>query len=114
MDGVFFWKMVALEVGKQKTSFEWLYQKTKVAKGTFSSWKTRNLLPRADVAFKIAEALGVTVEYLLTGREQYKQISNIPVQAVMEEIAKELVFFDPFDLETLRTLVSTMTRRYQP
>jgi transcriptional regulator with XRE-family HTH domain len=113
MDGVFFWKMVAFEVGKQKTSFEWLYRKTKVAKGTFSSWKTRNVLPRADEAFKIAEALGVTVEYLLTGREQNKQISNIPVHTIMEEIAKELVFFDTFDLETLKTLISTMARRYR-
>ena len=113
MDGVFFWKMVAFEVGKQKTSFEWLYRKTKVAKGTFSSWKTRNVLPRADEAFRIAEALGVTVEYLLTGREQNKQISNIPVHTIMEEIAKELVFFDSFDLETLKTLISTMAQRYR-
>ena len=113
MDGVFFCKMVAFEVGKQKTSFEWLYLKTKVAKGTFSSWKTRNVLPRADEAFRIAEALGVTVEYLLTGREQNKQISNIPVHTIMEEIAKELVFFDSFDLETLKTLISTMAQRYR-
>ena len=113
MVGVFFWKMVAFEVGKQKTSFEWLYRKTKVAKGTFSSWKTRNVLPRADEAFRIAEALGVTVEYLLTGREQNKQISNIPVHTIMEEIAKELVFFDSFDLETLKTLISTMAQRYR-
>ena len=114
MDGIFFWEMVALEVGKQKTSFEWLYQKTKVAKGTFSSWKTRKILPRADVAFKIAEALGVTVEYLLTGREQYKQVSNLFVHTIMEEIAKELAFFDTFDLETLRLLISSMSRRYRP
>ena len=113
MDGVFFWKMVAFEVGKQKTSFEWLYRKTKVAKGTFSSWKTRNILPRADVAFRIAKALEVTVEYLLTGKDQHEQISNLPVHTAMEEIAKELVFFDTFDLETLRTLISSMALRYR-
>ena len=114
MDGIFFWKMVALEVGRQKTSFEWLYQKTKVPKGTFSSWKTRNILPRADVALRIAEALGVTVEYLLTGKEQNKHISNLPVHTAMEEIAKDLVFFDPFDLETLRNLITSMAQRYRP
>jgi transcriptional regulator with XRE-family HTH domain len=114
MNGNFFWEMADLEVKKQKTSFEWLYQKTKTAKGTFSSWKTRNALPRADVAFKIAEALGVTVEYLLTGREQAKPVSNMPVHAIIEEITKELVFFDPFDLETLRILISSMARRYRP
>ena len=113
MDGSFFWEMVTLEVGRQKTSFEWLYQKAKVAKGTFSSWKTRNILPRVDTAFRIAEALGVTVEYLLTGMEQKKHISNMPVHTIMEEISKELVFFDPVDLETLRIFISSMARRYR-
>ena len=113
MDGIFFWELVALEVKKQNTSFEWLYQKTKVPKGTFSSWRTRSILPRADVAYKIAEALGVTVEYLLTGREQCKEVSNIPIHTIMEEIAKELVFFDPFDLDTLKILISSMAKRYR-
>jgi len=113
MDGVFFWDMVALEVSRQKTSFEWLYRKTKVAKGTFSSWKTRNILPRADIAYKIAESLGVTVEYLLTGREQPTQISNMPINHFMEEIAKELVFFDQIDIENLRILISSMAHRYR-
>ena len=113
MDGIFFWEMVALEVERQKTSFEWLYRKTKVSKGTFSSWKTRNIVPRADVAYKIADSLGVTVEYLLSGREQTNQISNLPVHLFMQEIAKELVFFDSIDLETLRITISSMSQRYR-
>jgi transcriptional regulator with XRE-family HTH domain len=113
MDGIFFWKMVALEVEKQKTSFEWLYRKTKVAKGTFSSWKTRKIIPRADAAYKIADALGVTVEYLLTGSDQNKQTSNMPVHKLLDEISKEIVFFDPFDLETLKLMISSMSRRYR-
>ena len=105
--------MVALEVKKQKTSFEWLYQKTKVAKGTFSSWKTRDMFPRVDVAHRIAEALGVSVEYLLTGMEHSKQDPNLSVRVFMEKIAKDLVFFDRHDLETLKTLISSMARRYR-
>ena len=103
--------MVSHEVEKQNTSFEWLYKKTKIAKGTFSSWKTRNIFPRVDAAFRIAEALGVSVEYLLTGREKTKQVSNDLALTVMEEIAKDIVFFDPFDLETLKVLISSMARR---
>ena len=113
MDGKFFWDMVALEVERQKTSFEWLYRKTKVAKGTFSSWKTRSMFPRVDAAYKIAEALGVSVEYLLTGKDQLKQTSNMPVHTAMEEIAKEIVFFDHFDLETLKAMISSMALRYR-
>ena len=107
--------MVTLEVERQKTSFEWLYQKTKVSKGTFSSWKTRKLFPRVDVAFRIAEALGVSIEYLLTGKEQMKKASNSSAHAaVIEKIAKELVFFDHFDLENLKTLISSMSKRHRP
>ena len=113
MDGSFFWDLVTLEVEKQKTSFEWLYRKTKIAKGTFSSWKARKMFPRADVAYKIAEALGVSLEYLLTGREQAKHTANNPSQHLMEEAAKDLVFFDHFDLETLKTMISSMAKRYR-
>jgi len=113
MDGSFFWDMVALEVERQQTSFEWLYRKTKVAKGTFSSWKSRKMYPRADIAYKIAEALGVSVEYLLTGRQQLKQSSNTTIYAaVIDEIAQNLVFFDSFDLETVKALASSMAKRY--
>ncbi|MFP3040567.1 helix-turn-helix domain containing protein [Treponema primitia] len=58
MNAEFFWKMVKREVDRQQTSFEWLYRKTGIPKGTFSSWKTRNIIPRADEAYLIAEALG--------------------------------------------------------
>ena len=112
MDGSFFWDMVALEVERQKTSFEWLYRKTRVSKGTFSSWRSRKMYPRVDVAFSIAEALGVSVDYLLTGRE--KQAVNIPPHvSFMEEMSKEIIYFDNFDLQTLKSLVVSMARRYR-
>ena len=53
------------------------------------------------------------MEYLLTGRDQHKLISNIPVHTMLEDIAKELVFFDPFDVETLKMLISAMAQRYR-
>jgi transcriptional regulator with XRE-family HTH domain len=69
MDAEVFWKIVKKEVKRQGTSFEWLYRKTGISKGTFSSWKSRNLIPRADDAYRIAGALQVSMEYLLTGKE---------------------------------------------
>lgn len=36
---------------------------------TYSNWKLRNSIPAADIAFKIAQYLNTTVEYLLTGSE---------------------------------------------
>jgi hypothetical protein len=65
MNAEFFWKMVKNEVERQQTSFEWLYRKTQISKGTFSSWKNRNIIPRADEALRIAETLKVSVVKLL-------------------------------------------------
>jgi transcriptional regulator with XRE-family HTH domain len=100
--------MVKREVDRQQTSFEWLYRKTGIPKGTFSSWKTRNIIPRADEAYLIAEALGVSVEYLLSGRDGAGHASN----QSLEEIVKTIVSFDKTDLEAVNALVNAMSKRY--
>ena len=109
MNVEFFWKMVKKEVERQDTSFEWLYRKTNIPKGTFSSWKNRNIIPRADEAFLIADALNVTVEYLLTGSDQPGKSSN----SAANEISGIIPFFDDTDLQTLLASVRAMSVRYQ-
>jgi len=109
MKAEFFWKMVKKEVERQQTSFEWLYRKTKISKGTFSSWKNRNTIPRADEAFLIANALNVSVEYLLTGVDKPRKISN----TILNEITEKIPFFDDYDIQTLLATVRTMSVRYQ-
>ncbi|GHV02354.1 hypothetical protein FACS189485_02550 [Spirochaetia bacterium] len=108
MRPVFFWKIVKKEVDRQKTTFEWLYRKTGIPKGTFSSWKNRNITPRADEAYRIAGALGVSVEYLLTGKDSPAHSSNPP----LEEIIQMVVQFDQNDLEVVSALVKSMSKRY--
>ena len=101
--------MVTKEVEKQRTSFEWLYRKTRIPKGTFSSWKNRNTIPRASEAFRIAQALKVSVEYLLTGADRHIKPSNPAVH----EITETVPFFDDNDLRTLLATVRAMAARYQ-
>ena len=110
MNAEFFWEMVKKEVERQRTSFEWLYRKTNISKGTFSSWKSRNIMPRADEAFLIANALKVSLEYLLTGIDQPVDSST---KTTIHEIAEKIPFFDDYDMETLLATVRTMAVRYQ-
>jgi transcriptional regulator with XRE-family HTH domain len=109
MNAEFFWRMVKTEVEKQRTSFEWLYRKTNIPKGTFSSWKNRNIIPRADEALRIADALKVSVEYLLTGRDRGHSPSNPAIQTITEIIP----FFDDIDLQTLLAAARGMAARYK-
>jgi transcriptional regulator with XRE-family HTH domain len=108
MGADFFWKIVKKEVDRQRTSFEWLCRKTKIPKGTFASWKNRGIIPRADKALCIAEALKVSVEYLLTGVEHNRQPSN----PAAHEIAKTIPLFDDYDLQTLLATAQAMAARY--
>ena len=108
MNAEFFWNMVKKEVERQHTSFEWLYRKTKISKGTFSSWKNRNTIPRADEAYRIANSLNVSVEYLLTCVDQPADASNKAVNKILEIIP----FFDNYDLQTIIATVQAMAIRY--
>ena len=109
MNAEFFWEIVKKEVERQHTSFEWLYRKTLIPKGTFSSWKNRNTILRADEAFLIAKALKVSVEYLLTGVDQPAKASN----KIIHELTETFPFFDDYDLQTLLATVRAMAIRYQ-
>jgi hypothetical protein len=109
MNAEFFWKMVKKEVERQQTSFEWLYRKTQIPKGTFSSWKNRYIIPRADEALSIAEALKVSVEYLLTGAES----QNKPSNPAINEISEIIPFFDDNDIQTILATVRAMAARYR-
>ena len=109
MNAGFFWKMVKKEVTRQHTSFEWLYRKTHISKGTFSSWKNRNIIPRADEALLIARALKVSVEYLLTGAERQKEPSNPAVHELVETVP----LFDDTDQQVLLATARAMAVRYK-
>ena len=43
--------------------------KTGIAQSTLSTWRAKKAFPRADEAYLIAQALNVTVEYLITGKK---------------------------------------------
>jgi hypothetical protein len=66
-------------------------------------------MPRADDALKIADALGVSVEYLLTGTERGGAASNPRIQ----EILTKIIAFDNNDLEAVKSLVNAMAGRYE-
>ena len=63
----------------------WLCSEIAVSSGTMSSWITHDRLPKADLAVKIAKALGVSVEYLVTGDEdEFLQNQETVSQAVSQ------------------------------
>ena len=61
-------RMFKLMDDKRLTQRE-LSKKLDIAQSTISSWKNNNTSPPPEMLISISEFLGVTVEYLLSGRE---------------------------------------------
>lgn len=54
-----------------------LAYKTGINKQTIDNYlSSHNAMPSADAAVKIAKALNTTVEYLITGKKEYKNIES--------------------------------------
>lgn len=98
---------------------------TGISQSTFSNWKARRNLIRGDKAKKIADYFGVSVDYLMTGREREnepKYYLNDETTQVAQEIFenKELrVLFDaardakPEDLKTTYDMLMALKRKEQ-
>jgi transcriptional regulator with XRE-family HTH domain len=69
---------------------------TGITKSTFSDWKSGRSCPKNDKLQKIAEMLGVTVDYLMTGKEIEKERENTLSSKEELDIAKKLdkILFD--------------------
>jgi len=79
-----------------------LSAKSGIAKKTLDGYLgTRASMPPADIAVKIANALGVTVEYLVTGKEK-KQDKLLGLN--IRSIVNILIELNEKDIETIHGL----------
>ncbi|MDR1399535.1 MAG: helix-turn-helix domain-containing protein [Treponema sp.] len=62
-----FWERVNKTIKTRGQKQEWLAEQTGIKYQTLRSWVSKDILPRVDDAVKIAQALEVSVEYLLEG-----------------------------------------------
>jgi len=68
---------------------------------------THNCMPSADAAVRIATALGVTVEYLITGQEWQKRSSS-PLFPDARVILKNLESLNKRDQKIVFNLIKSM------
>ncbi len=75
MTGKVFWQNVNALIKERNTTQEWVCQKCGLVIGTFKNKSSNKTVFDAITAYKIAQALDTTVEYLVTGHDSnpYKQ-----------------------------------------
>ena len=64
-----FWERFNAEIKTQKTTQEWIAKTANVNLATLRGWIAKDIFPRIPEAYHLAKALGVTVEYLVTGHD---------------------------------------------
>jgi transcriptional regulator with XRE-family HTH domain len=67
-----FWSRVNQLIKSQKTKQEIIASSCSISIQTFRGWITKKRFPNAPETYRIAQALGVTVEYLVTGADPAK------------------------------------------
>jgi transcriptional regulator with XRE-family HTH domain len=101
-----FYKRVHLRLVEIERKRSWLLAQTGIKASTWSSWETNARIPPADRALAIADALGLSLEFLLVGREtafDMKLINPLVVQ-----IFNQLKFLDDRQLREVLTRVNSM------
>ena len=108
----------------------------KITKSTFSDWKAGRYTPKQEKMQKIADFLGVTVDYIMTGNESIEPQKTIITPKDERDIAKTVndlmgklesndgapLFFDGTEMSTetrilfeqqLKSLVTTVKEQGQ-
>lgn len=100
-----FWNTVKDELDYKLMSQKELAAATEISYNTIQSWITKNRLPDASDAVKIARVLGVSVEYLVTGIEEPNRQENKEINAILHDLRH----LSPEDLAIAKTLVHRLT-----
>lgn len=80
------------------------YEDLGLANNTSTNWSKRGTVPSADVALRIADYLGVSVRYLITGED-----NEIPIRIrEVVELCREL---DDKELETVCSMLRGLQKR---
>ena len=100
-----FWNNVKSELDYNLLSQKELAAKTEISYNTIQSWITKNRLPDAKDAVKIAKVLDVSVEYLVTGQENPKKTVN----SDLNELLHDIRHLSEDDLKIAKTVVHRLS-----
>ena len=80
--------------------------KTEIPYSTLSTWRKKFIFPRANDAYKIANSLNTTVEYMVTGSDTINAFCSsaaLEIAIIADQLSEE-------DLIILKTVVEKFTK----
>jgi transcriptional regulator with XRE-family HTH domain len=101
-----FYKRVGVKLIELEKKRSWLLAQTGINPSTWSSWEKFGRMPPADRALAIADCLGLTLEFLITGRQSALDFRKTSPQIL--EIYQKLADMDEQQLRRVLTMVNTI------
>ena len=77
----------------------------------YNGWRRRNILPRADTAVEIAKYLNVTVEYLVTGKDQNPDIEFCNKYFQYEKLLEKYSLLSPANKRLIESSINNLTEK---
>ena len=99
-----FWNKVRDLMDEQKLRKQDIIDRAGFHGSTFHTWIKRDALPQVDDALKLADVLGVSVRYLVTGMDEEQLPHDI------REIVKLCYSMDPVDRQTAYRMLQQFQR----
>ena len=104
-----FQERVKIEMKRKGWIVKELAAESDISKRTLDTYlDSRATMPLADNAVKIARALGVTVEYLVTGQTESRAVLPSDIRHVVEK----LEVLDQGDRRAVEALIDSLSVRY--
>jgi len=103
-----FWERLKILIKSQKTTQDWLAQKINIHPVSVSRWISKKIMPRADEAYKIAKALGTSVEYLLTGEDQILSLEDRTLLILARKYKDLLNDLEELDEDRRKVLIESI------
>jgi hypothetical protein len=101
-----FYKRVHRKLLELDRKRPWLLKQANIKPSTWSSWEKWKRLPPTYKALDIADALGVSVEYLVAGRET--PFDFRAAHPLILQISEQLKKMDELQLHRVLTVVNTI------
>ena len=99
-----FWTMVLSAMNEQHLRKQDIIDRAGINGSTFHNWIKRDTMPQVDEALKLADALGVSIRYLVTGLDDEQLPHDI------REIVKLCYSMDPVDRQTAYRMLQQFQR----
>jgi transcriptional regulator with XRE-family HTH domain len=91
---------------EQRRKRSWLLKQTGIKPSTWSSWEKWDRLPSVEQSLAIAEALGVDLEFLVTGKESPLDMRGS--SPLIQQICRQLERLTEAQLKRVLTAVNSI------